>query len=57
MDAYLAGLPPDQRKALEHVRAVAAAAAPEAEEGRSYGMPAFILAGRPLFGFRAARRI
>jgi uncharacterized protein YdhG (YjbR/CyaY superfamily) len=56
MDEYLAGLPPAQREALEHVRAVVAAAAPGAEEGESYGMPAFLYAGRPLLGFRAAKR-
>ncbi|HSH21809.1 MAG TPA: DUF1801 domain-containing protein [Candidatus Caenarcaniphilales bacterium] len=29
---------------------------PDAEEGTSYGMPAFLLGGRPLLGFRAAKR-
>ena len=56
MDEYLAGLAPAQREALEHVRAVVAAAAPGAEEGESYGMPAFLVGGRPLLGFRAAKR-
>ena len=55
IDAYLAGLPVDQRDALEHLRGVIAAAAPDAEEGRSYGMPAFRYRGRPLVGFQAAR--
>jgi uncharacterized protein YdhG (YjbR/CyaY superfamily) len=31
-------------------------AEPEAEEGESYGMPAFLYAGRPLLGFRAAKK-
>jgi uncharacterized protein YdhG (YjbR/CyaY superfamily) len=56
MDDYLGGLPPEQRAALERVRAAVARAVPEAEEGESYGMPAFIYAGRPLLGFRAAKR-
>jgi uncharacterized protein YdhG (YjbR/CyaY superfamily) len=56
MDDYLADLPPAQRAALEHVRAVIADAFPDAEEGASYGMPAFIYAGRPLLGFRAAKK-
>lgn len=56
MDQYLDGLPPAQRAALERVRAAARAAAPDAEEGRSYGMPAFLVAGRPLLGFRAAKQ-
>ena len=56
MDDYLDGLPPDQRTALERVRALVAAEVPEAEAGKSYGMPAFLLGGRPLLGFRAAKR-
>lgn len=55
VDDYLDGLALDQRMALEHVRAVIAAAAPDAEEGTSYGGPAFIHHGRPLVGFRAAK--
>ena len=55
MDHYLAGLSPGDKAALERVRAVVLGAAPEAEEGRSYGMPAFIYAGRPLLGLRAAK--
>ena len=56
VDDYLNGLPPAQKAALERVRAVVEAVAPEAEEGVSYGMPAFLYAGRPLLGFRAAKR-
>jgi uncharacterized protein YdhG (YjbR/CyaY superfamily) len=56
MDDYLNGLPPAQKAALERVRAVVEDVAPEAEEGVSYGMPAFLLAGRPLLGFRAAKK-
>ena len=56
MDDYLAGLPPGDKVALERVRAIVLGAVPEAEEGRSYGMPAFIYAGRPLLGFRAAKK-
>lgn len=56
MDHYLAGLSPGDKAALERVRAVVLGAAPEADEGKSYGMPAFIYAGRPLLGFRAAEK-
>jgi uncharacterized protein YdhG (YjbR/CyaY superfamily) len=56
MDEYLDGLPPDQRAALERVRAAVVGAAPDAETGTSYGMPAFLVAGRPLLGFRAAKQ-
>jgi uncharacterized protein YdhG (YjbR/CyaY superfamily) len=55
MDDYLQGLAPAQRSALEHVRSVVHELAPEAEEGTSYGMPAFKYNGRPLLGFRAAK--
>ena len=55
MEEYLDGLPPPQRVALERVRAVVTKVVPEAEEGVSYGVPAFIYEGRPLLGFRAAK--
>jgi uncharacterized protein YdhG (YjbR/CyaY superfamily) len=55
MDDYLAGLPDEQRSAFERVRTVVRGVAPEAEEGKSYGMPAFIYEGRPLLGIRAAQ--
>lgn len=56
MDDYLDGLPDEQRAAFERVRTVVRGVAPEADEGESYGMPAFIYAGRPLLGFRAAKK-
>jgi uncharacterized protein YdhG (YjbR/CyaY superfamily) len=55
MDDYLDGLPPAQKDALARVRAVVEDVAPEAEEGKSYGVPAFLYAGRPLLGFSAAK--
>jgi uncharacterized protein YdhG (YjbR/CyaY superfamily) len=56
MDDYLNGLPPAQKAALARVRAVVEDVAPEAEEGESYGIPAFLYDGRPLVGFRAAKK-
>ena len=56
IDDYLEGLAPDQKAAFSRVRAIVADLVPDAEEGRSYGMPAFIYAGRPLLGFRAAQK-
>jgi uncharacterized protein YdhG (YjbR/CyaY superfamily) len=56
MDDYLDGLPPAEKAALVHVRTLVEGIAPDAEEGVSYGMPAFLYAGRPLLGFRAAKR-
>jgi uncharacterized protein YdhG (YjbR/CyaY superfamily) len=55
MDDYLDGLAAAQKAALARVRAVVKGAAPEAEEGMSYGMPAFLYAGPPLLGFRSAK--
>jgi uncharacterized protein YdhG (YjbR/CyaY superfamily) len=54
MDEYLETLPPAQKDALARLRAAVADLAPEAEEGTSYGVPAFIYAGKPLLGFSAA---
>jgi uncharacterized protein YdhG (YjbR/CyaY superfamily) len=56
LDDYLAGLPQEQREAFARVRAVVERVAPDAEEGVSYGMPAYLHAGRPLLGFRAAKK-
>jgi uncharacterized protein YdhG (YjbR/CyaY superfamily) len=56
MDDYLEGLAPAEQAALEGVRAVVAGVVPDAEEGVSYGMPAFLYSGRPLLAFRAAKR-
>ena len=55
IDDYLAGLPAAQRAALARVRALVGDLAPGAEGGRSYGVPAFIYAGRPLLGLSAAK--
>jgi 3-methyladenine DNA glycosylase AlkD len=51
-DAYLAKLSADKRATLERVRKAIRAAAPDAQEGVSYGLPAFIL-GKPIAGFAA----
>ena len=51
-DAYLAALSADKRVTLEKVRKAIRAAAPEAEEGMSYGVPAFIQ-GKPVAGYAA----
>lgn len=55
IDGYLAALAPDQRAALQALREVIRAAAPEAEECISYKMPAFKLNGM-LVGFAAHAR-
>jgi len=52
-DGFLAGLSADKRAALEKVRKAIRAAAPEAEECISYGIPAFRLDGKFLVGLGA----
>ena len=44
----------DKRAALEKLRKAIRTAAPKAEEGFSYGLPAFRLNGKPLAGFGAS---
>ena len=54
IDQYFAGLPSAQRAALERVRRVIRATAPEAEECISYQIPSFKLHGKGLIWFGAA---
>ena len=53
VDAYLQGLPDDQREALEQIRSAVRAAAPEATELISYRIPTFKNEGRPLVAYAA----
>jgi uncharacterized protein YdhG (YjbR/CyaY superfamily) len=53
VEEYLAGLAEPERAALERVRALIRAAAPEATEAISYQMPAFKDRGRGLVGYAA----
>lgn len=55
IDEYLAGIPDDQRRALERLRELIRAAAPEAIETISYDRPAFRLDGRYFVGFGVTR--
>jgi uncharacterized protein YdhG (YjbR/CyaY superfamily) len=50
---YLRGLSKDQRAALDKLRATIASAAPDATEGISYAMPAFLLGGKGLVCYAA----
>ena len=54
IDAYLARVPIDKRRALERLRRTIRSAAPSAEECISYQLPAFRLDGKALVGFGAA---
>ena len=53
VDAYLAALDEPRRSTLEAVRRSIRAVVPEAEEGISYGMPAFRVDGKVVAGFAA----
>jgi uncharacterized protein YdhG (YjbR/CyaY superfamily) len=54
--AYLAGLAPEARAALDLVRATIHDLVPEANETISYGIPTFTLAGRPVLHVAAWKR-
>jgi len=56
MDDYLAGVTEPDRDALERVRRMVKELVPQAEEGKSYGMPALKYNKRPLVGFVAAKK-
>jgi uncharacterized protein YdhG (YjbR/CyaY superfamily) len=56
IDDYLAGLEERQRRALDRVRDIAQRVAPEASQGKSYGMPALRIAGKPLLGFHVTKQ-
>jgi uncharacterized protein YdhG (YjbR/CyaY superfamily) len=55
IDEYLAGVPAEQRTALQRLREQIHAAAPDAVEAIGYGMPAFRLNGRWFVGFGVAK--
>ena len=56
IDEYLAPLPEGKRAALQHLREIIRAAAPNAVECFSYGLPAFCLGGRALVAFGATAK-
>ena len=54
VEAYLDGLPSEQREALQRLRKQIRRAAPKAEEGFGYGLPGFYQDG-PLFYYGAGK--
>src|SRR5260370_36680051 len=56
VDSYLAVLPEEVRVALEKLRKIIKAAAPDRTEVISYRIPVFKLQGHPLVGFGAAKK-
>ena len=55
-DEYLATVPEPQKAQLERIRHLVRRAVPDAEESKSYGMPAFKYKKRPLLGFSASKK-
>jgi uncharacterized protein YdhG (YjbR/CyaY superfamily) len=53
IDRYLAGLEEPKRSTLEALRKSIVEVVPEAEQGISYGMPAFKVRGKAVAGFAA----
>lgn len=53
VDRYLAGQTEEKRAALQHLRETIRELAPDAEEGLSYGIPAFLIGGKPIAGYAA----
>jgi uncharacterized protein YdeI (YjbR/CyaY-like superfamily) len=53
IDTYIAGKPDFARPILEHLREAVHAACPEVEESIKWGMPAFMVDGRPLANMAA----
>jgi uncharacterized protein YdhG (YjbR/CyaY superfamily) len=53
VDTYLARVEPEQRRALERIRALVKEIVPSAEETISYRMPTLTFRGIPFFGFAA----
>ena len=54
VDDYLAALAPEQRAALDALRTAILTVVPDAEQGISYGAPAFRVDGKLVAGFAAA---
>jgi uncharacterized protein YdhG (YjbR/CyaY superfamily) len=55
VDDYLARLEPQKRDTLEALRRSILAVVPHAEQGMSYGVPAFRIQGKVVAGFSASK--
>jgi uncharacterized protein YdhG (YjbR/CyaY superfamily) len=55
VDEYIAAAPEPQRSTLTQLRAMLASILPEAEEGISYGVPAFKVGGKAVAGYAHAK--
>lgn len=55
VDEYLATIQEPEKAELERIRAIITYHVPDVEEGKSYGMPAFIYKSKPLASFIVAK--
>jgi uncharacterized protein YdhG (YjbR/CyaY superfamily) len=55
VDEYIASVPAEYRGTVEKLRKLITAAAPEATESISYGVPTYKIGGRPLVYFGTAK--
>lgn len=56
VDDYLAGLEPNDATVIAGLYAVAREEVPEAEQGKSYGMPALLYRGKPLLSLMRTKK-
>ena len=56
IDTYLAGAPEPHRSSLSQLREMLSRLLPDAEEGLSYGVPAFKIDGSPVAGFAYSKK-
>lgn len=56
VDRWLDLAPEPHRSTLRDLRATLRTLLPDADEGMSYGMPAFLVDGRPVAGYAWSRR-
>lgn len=56
IDDYLTDLDAADRAVIDRVYAIATEEVPDAEQGKGYGMPALVLAGKPLLSVMRAKK-
>ena len=56
VDELLEGLDAADRPSVERIYAIAREEAPDAEQGRGYGMPALVYRGKPLLSVMRAKK-
>jgi uncharacterized protein YdhG (YjbR/CyaY superfamily) len=56
VEGFLATLPEDRRRALQHLRELTHKTCPTAVEGFGYGMPGYKYRGRPLIYFSSFKK-